>query len=116
MAARDRYIIGYPDVRFLTSSNSYLLFVLSVNNVENFLVSLLSVCASRVYGLEYNIVSFRFVNVDYIHESIFVSNGERKVLFAQLAVKLFKLNDHLTLVNLDRAFGLEPALQTFEMD
>ncbi len=45
-----------------------------------------------------------------------MSNSEWKVLLAQFTVQLFEFDDHLSLVNLHGTLGLEPALQTLQMD
>ena len=115
VAPRHTNVVGDSHVRLLPTAHAYLLLVLGVDDVEDLLVGLLAVSVA-VDGLEDDVVALGLVNVNDVHEAVAVRDRERKELFAQLAVQLLELDHHLPLVHLHRPLGLQPALQTLQVD
>jgi len=106
-----RYVVSYPDIRFLPSSNLQLSLILSVDNVEDLLWHL-----RRIYALKHYVITFWLFNVHDIHYPVVVGYLKREHLFAQFTVHLFELDDNLPFVDFHGSLSLKPALQAFQMN
>ena len=106
MTPAHTYVISNAHVALLSSADADVLFTLSINDIED-----LGRNWCRANRFKYYVVFRRFFDVNYVNQAVTMCDLERENLLAQLAVKLFKLDDDLASVDLHRSFGFKPAFE-----
>ena len=116
MDSRDRDVVTYSHIARCISSYLKLTFVLCIEDKENFLFRQLLLMIAWAQRLKYNKVILRSLNLNDIHNPVININRKWEFLFAEFAIDLFVLDDHMCFDYFHCLIPFEPLLEALEMD